>query len=62
VVDTVASSFLGRSLGDDDDAMRRRLLAVFVDGGFRLRSLVRALVREPAYANANDLAPGAITE
>lgn len=55
VVENVSSSFLGRPLGADDADMRARLEKTFVDGGYKLRALVRALVKEAAYRSANNL-------
>jgi hypothetical protein len=55
VVQNVAGSFLGRPLGADDAPMRARLEKTFVDGGFKLRALVKALVHEAAYRSANNL-------
>lgn len=54
VAENLASSFLGRELSPDDDAMRARLEKVFVDGGYKLKPLVRALVHEPSYLKSNN--------
>ena len=53
-VERVASSFLGRPLGDEDAALVASLGRTFVGGGYRLRPLVGALVRSPAYLRANN--------
>lgn len=55
VVNNVAGSFLGRPLNVDDAAMVSRLESAFVDGGYKMRALVRALVHEGAYRSANNL-------
>ena len=55
VVNNIASSFLGRSLNPDDADLVSELEAAFVDGNFRIRPLVGALVRANAYRNANNL-------
>jgi hypothetical protein len=59
-VDRVASSFLGRPLNPDDDALRDRLLTKFAEGGNRMRALVRAVVLDPSYASSR-LGPSATT-
>ncbi len=51
-VEQVTSSFLGRALTPDDDALRTKLLAGFVESGHRMRALVRTLLLDPAYAEA----------
>ena len=50
----VAQSFLGRQLTTDDDALLRDLAATFVRSSFRMRALVRELVKSDAYRLAND--------
>lgn len=62
VVTNVASSFLGRQLGVEDDAMVTRLEGTFVGAGYKMRALVRALVHEPAYLAANNLSSSALRE
>lgn len=54
-VERVTSSFLGRPVSSDDTAMLAELRDVFVKEGFRMRPLVRALVRTAAYRSANNL-------
>jgi hypothetical protein len=54
-VENVASSFLGRPLGVDDEALKQQLTAGFKDGGFRMKKLVAALVKSRAYREANNL-------
>jgi uncharacterized protein DUF1585 len=54
VVQNVASSLLGRPLGPDDDAWKAQLAQRFVDGGYRMKALVRAIVTSPRYRDAND--------
>lgn len=51
----VAESFLGRSLDADDAPLRASLEKTVVDGGYRLRAMVRALVKADAYRRANNL-------
>jgi hypothetical protein len=55
VVNNVASSFLGRALNTDDAAMVSRLESAFVDGGYKMRTLIRTLIHEAAYRSANNL-------
>ncbi len=55
VVSNVTSSFLGRQLGTEDGPMMTKLEEKFVEGGFKLRTLIRLLVKERAYASANNL-------
>jgi len=55
VVNNVASSFLGRPLTTDDAAMVGRLESAFVDGGYKMRALVKLLIHEAAYRSANNL-------
>lgn len=62
VVSNVASSFLGRPIGADDADMSARLEQTFVDGGFRMRALIKALVHEAAYRSANNLSSDAWRE
>jgi hypothetical protein len=54
VVQTVASGLLGRALDTDDAAWKAQLAKQFVDGGYRLRALVRAIVTSPRYRHGND--------
>ena len=53
-VERVASSFLGRPLRDEDASLVASLGRTFVSGGYRVRPLVGALVRSPAYLRANN--------
>ncbi len=55
VAHNVASSFLGRPLVTGDDALKDELTKTFVESGYRLRPLVRALVKADAYKTANNL-------
>ena len=55
VVNNVASSFLGRALNTDDAAMVARLETAFVDGGYKMRGLIKMLIHEAAYRSANNL-------
>jgi hypothetical protein len=54
VVQNVAQSFLGRPLEPEDEPWKTRLVQVFVDGGYRMRPLVRAIVTSPRYKAGND--------
>lgn len=62
VARNVSESFLGRSLTAEDQGLQESLVAALRTGGFRMRGLVRALVRTDAYRNANNLASGAWRE
>jgi hypothetical protein len=44
-------------LAPEDDAWKTSLVNVFVDGGYRMKALVRAIVRSPRYRDANDVKP-----
>jgi hypothetical protein len=54
-VQRVASSFLGRPMTSDDAVLMRQLTQVFTSKGYRMRPLVRALVRSDSYRRANNL-------
>ena len=54
VVQQVAQDFLGRQLAPEDDAWKTQLVKTFVDGGYRMRALVRAIVTSPRYRAGND--------
>ena len=49
VVKTVAQSLLGRPLAPEEDAWRDQLVDAFVQGGYRMRTLVRAIVKSGQY-------------
>ncbi len=51
-VELTLSSFLGRALTPDDAPLRARLTSRLVESGYRMRAMVRALVLDPAYAEA----------
>ena len=55
VVSTVAQAFLGRALAPEDDAWKNALAKTFVDGGYRMKPLVRAIVKSPRYRVGNDV-------
>lgn len=55
VARNIASSFLGRPLSADDAALQDSLAEQLVNGGYKLRALVAALVRSDAYRRANNL-------
>ncbi|AUX26372.1 hypothetical protein SOCEGT47_069330 [Sorangium cellulosum] len=46
----VTEALLGRPVGDGDEALLRSLRERFVSRGYRMRALVGAIVRSPAYA------------
>ena len=54
VVENVAQSLLGRTLAPEDDAWKVSLVKTFVDGGYRMKALVRAIVKSPRYREGND--------
>jgi len=56
VVERVAAGFLGRALDPDDATLVATLRAAFVDGGYKIKPLVRSLLRSPQYRSANNLA------
>ena len=57
VVKQVAQSLLGRQLGPDDEPWRAELTKTFVDGGYRMRALVRAILTSSRYRDVNDRIP-----
>ena len=54
VVKNVAQSLLGRTLGPDDEPWKAELTKTLVDGGYRMRPLVRAILTSSKYREAND--------
>jgi hypothetical protein len=54
VVQNVLQSFLGRGLTSEDATFESRLTRTFVDGGYRMRALVRAVVTSRRYREGND--------
>ncbi|WP_437277437.1 DUF1585 domain-containing protein [Sorangium sp. So ce375] len=56
-VERVAESFLGRPLREEDEALLGALRERFVWRGYRMRPLVEAIVRSPAYARASNVRP-----
>jgi hypothetical protein len=54
-VDRVTSSFLGRPTTPDDEPMLRTLTDQFTKSGYRMRTLVRNIVRTDTYRKANNL-------
>lgn len=59
VSSNVTSAFLGRQLGSDDTPLVEAVQKAFVDGGYKMKPLVRALVTAEAYRNANNLSSDA---
>jgi hypothetical protein len=54
-VQRVTSSFLGRATTPDDDPLLASLATTFTSSGYRMKALVKAIVRSDAYRRANDL-------
>ena len=50
----VASSFFGRALSADDAPLLRSLTEGFTKSGYRMRALVRAIMRSETYRRSND--------
>lgn len=59
VVQNIAQSLLGRQLAPEDEPWKTQLTRTFVDGGYRMRPLVRAILTSPRYKRGNDVASGA---
>jgi hypothetical protein len=57
-VQRVAASFFGRPITHDDAALVQSLTEVFVSKGYRMRPLVRALMKSSAYRDANNVRSG----
>jgi hypothetical protein len=55
-VQKVTSSFLGRPTGPDDAPLLASLTDAFVRSGYRMKALVRAIVRSNAYRRSNNVA------
>jgi hypothetical protein len=55
VAQNVASSFLGRPLTDDDAALKTMLATTLTGGGYKMRAVVRALVKSGAYGRSNNV-------
>jgi hypothetical protein len=55
VASNIAASFLGRPLVSSDEELRDALAKAFVEGGYRIKPLVRELVKAAAYRDANNL-------
>jgi hypothetical protein len=55
VASNVTSSFLGRALSTEDAALQGVLAKTFQEGGYRMKPLVKALVKSDAYRRANNL-------
>jgi hypothetical protein len=54
-VDRVTSSFLGRPTNSDDEALLASLTTDFTKSGYRMRALVKSIMRSPAYRSSNNL-------
>ena len=55
VVNQVASSLLGRPLSEDDKARKDSWATDLVSSGYKMRSLVRSIVKSDAYRASNNL-------
>lgn len=51
----VTSSFLGRATNADDEALLKELTTTFRSSGFKMRALVRGILKSSAYKRANNL-------
>jgi hypothetical protein len=51
----VAASFLGRATNTDDEALLADLSKTFVSSGYKMRALVRGILRSKTYRQANNL-------
>lgn len=56
-VQRVTSSFLGRTTTSDDAALLESLDQTFVASGFKMRALVRAIMKSDAYRKSNNARP-----
>jgi hypothetical protein len=54
-VQRVTSSFLGRAITSDDASLLASLTTEFVQSGYRMRALVRAVAQSDAYRRANNV-------
>ncbi|HEY8079912.1 MAG TPA: DUF1549 domain-containing protein [Labilithrix sp.] len=59
VAQNVARSFLGRSLGPDDAQLQSDLANALGSGGFKMRAVVRAMLKSDAYRKSNNLSASA---
>jgi hypothetical protein len=59
VAQNVARSFLGRTLGPDDAALQDDLTKALAGGGFKMRGMVRAMLKSDAYRKSNNLSASA---
>jgi len=59
VVRNVAQSLLGRQLTSEDETWKQDLARNFVANGYRMRSLVRAILTSSMYRDVNDRKPEA---
>ena len=55
VAQNVAESFLGRSLGTEDSQLRDDMTSALVESGYRVKPLVKVLLKSQQYRSANNL-------
>jgi hypothetical protein len=55
VAQNIAESFLGRSLGIEDQALREAMTNALIDNGYRVKPLVKVLLQSQQYRSANNL-------
>ncbi len=51
----IAASFLGRELRSEDNELLKQMVDAMVQGGYRIRPLVKVLLNSSAYRSANNL-------
>ncbi len=54
VAQNITASFLGRPLTADDEALHAELTKAFVDGGYHMKALIRAVLKSDVYRLGND--------
>jgi hypothetical protein len=60
--ENIASSFLGRPLTSDDQALQAQLAAAFEHAGYKMRALVKALLESDAYRSENNLSSSVLRQ
>ncbi len=56
VAQNMAESFLGRSLGTEDSLLRDEMTAALVENGYKVKPLIKVLLKSQQYRSANNLA------